>query len=203
MEPTALASARHAMSASADVRVGRTREVIIGAISSLEADGVPLTVSSLVRRAGVSRSVFYTHFSGVDDLAGFLLRKAFDQIGVEDLEARSTRAVTGAASARRALTRLAEHFDEHRLLYAGVFSASVASGAFAVAVDAFKSQGRLVSPYVGTPPPGIDIDAAMEFIAPGAIGLLAAWVRGELVMTPERIVDHIMIFIPEWLAAEG
>lgn len=63
------ASIRGAIRSSSDPRVAATRARLFDAVRSLSIAGRSVTVSNIVAEARLSRATFYTHFSGVDDLA--------------------------------------------------------------------------------------------------------------------------------------
>src|SRR5215204_4250363 len=172
-----LESVRRIIDASNDPRVARTRNAILAALSSMEARGGPVSVSALSRHAGISRSVFYTHFAGLDELALFVLERALDEIGDADLEARHRQETSGEHTARTSLLRLTHHMAEHRSLYVSVFAGSVSARAYQAAVDRFAAETRVVLPHVGSVPVGVDVEAVTTFLSAGIMGLLGAWIR--------------------------
>ncbi|MDQ7904802.1 TetR/AcrR family transcriptional regulator [Phytohabitans sp. ZYX-F-186] len=200
--PLSLGEVRRVIHASPDPRVARTREAIVKALESLETGGTALSVSSLAREAGISRSAFYTHFSGLDELALFILSRAFDEIGAADIELRRTQTLSGAQTARRSLTLLTQHLDRHRALYANVFAAPVSARAHLAAIELFAAETRAILPYTDAAPDAVDAEAVTAFVAAGVMGLLGSWLRGDVVMDADRLVDHLMMFIPAWMAAD-
>src|SRR5215218_5845742 len=137
---TTLDSVRKTTESSGDPRVARTRSAILAALATMEAARTPISVSALSRQAGISRSVFYTHFAGVDELALFVLERALDEIGDADLEARQRREASGEHTASTSLLRLANHMAEHRSLYVSVFGESVSARAYQAAVERFATE---------------------------------------------------------------
>lgn len=73
-----------------------------------------VTIGRLIQTAGISRSVFYHHFSGKNDLyAGLLLS---DELGMADTLQRARRSPDLPALLRECLKHRIQHLDKHRLL---------------------------------------------------------------------------------------
>ena len=105
---------------SADTRAERVRTLLRDAAFALahERPVDEITVGDLVARAGVSRQVFYQHFSDRDDAVSTAFAVAFTA-SVADIEAD----IDGDARAR--ITRLFEFAAEHRAMYRNVVPSAV------------------------------------------------------------------------------
>ncbi|MGP2481205.1 TetR/AcrR family transcriptional regulator, partial [Listeria monocytogenes] len=68
---------RDGLRCSSDPRVEATRAKLFDAVRELSAAGEDISVSSVAKAAGVGRATFYTHFSGIDDLALHLQETTF------------------------------------------------------------------------------------------------------------------------------
>lgn len=73
-----------------------------------------VTISRLIRTAGISRSVFYHHFSGKDDLYATLLLT--DEFGVGDLLERARKNGDLPTLMQEFLRYRIQHLDKHRLM---------------------------------------------------------------------------------------
>lgn len=193
---------RRKLAVSADPRPARTRTAIVAALKDAVASGEPVSVSSLARRAGISRSAFYTHFATLDDLAVYALDEVFKAVAEQDVLARSSGAQSGADTARRSLRVLVDHLSAHRQLYGGLFATSARSPAQSAIVDRFTDVTRRVLPYVDNPPEGVNPDASAAFVGAGIMGLLGSWLRGELDLDPEGAVEQLLRVIPPWMASD-
>jgi AcrR family transcriptional regulator len=190
---------RRTMRASGDPRAMRTRQAIMDAVHALitEGESTP-TVSQIVRRAGMSRSSFYTQFANMNELAAAVFRQAFTQVETADLAARR-HGLAGAEATQTAVERLVRHVDEHRDFYRHSFPATFA--AHNEAVQALAAQLRESIPLVSSPPAGVSVDATAIYIAGGTLAILRAWVVGEVTGSVTDITNQIMALLPVWLVS--
>jgi AcrR family transcriptional regulator len=198
---TPLNEARRVIRASADPRVARTRRAILDAVETLAAGGDPITVAAIVRTAGIGRSSFYTHFSGIDELAVAVLSGVFQAIGAEDVELRRRQIVSGAEAARVAQVRLVGHLVQHRVLYASMLALPFTSAVYTAAVQGYAEQVRATIALLPDMPPGLSADAVAIYTASGSLGLLAQWIRSDEPVSPDVLVDQLMALLPAWLTA--
>lgn len=73
-----------------------------------------VTMSRLIQTAGISRSVFYHHFAGKEDLYAAMLLS--DELGVGDMLHRVRRSQDIALLMRECLKYRIQQLDKHRLL---------------------------------------------------------------------------------------
>src|ERR1051325_2328812 len=96
-----------------DKRVERTHEALFGAFFELVLS-VPygeIKVDDILARSGVSRSTFYEHFKGKDDILAASLKHPFAVLA----DAWRARDNT------RELVMILEHFRENRVIAPGIF----------------------------------------------------------------------------------
>jgi AcrR family transcriptional regulator len=197
---TPLHETRSGIRASGDPRVARTRQAVLDAVETLAAGDDPITVAAIVRTAGIGRSSFYTHFSGIDELAVVVLSAAFEAIGAEDVELRRHRVVSGAEAARVAQVRLVGHLVQHRALYASMLALPFTSSVYTRAVEAYAVQVRATIALLPEIPHGLSADAVAVYTASGSLGLLARWIRSDDPVAADVLVDQLMSLLPAWLA---
>jgi len=198
---TPLHETRKGIRSSGDPRVTRTRQAILDSVAELAAGDGPITVAAIVRTAGIGRSSFYTHFSGIDELAVQVLRGAFESIGAEDVELRRHHIVSGAEAARLAQVRLVGHLVQHRALYASMLALPFTSAVFTQAVEGYAAQVRATIALLPETPHGLSADAVAVYTASGSLGLLAHWIRSDDPVSADELVDQLMSLLPAWLAA--
>lgn len=198
---TPLHETRSGIRVSGDPRVARTRQAILDAVECLAAGDEPITVAAIVRTAGIGRSSFYTHFSGIDELAVTVLSGVFQAIGLEDVELRRHRIVSGAEAARVAQVRLVSHLVQHRALYASMLALPFSSAVFTQAVESYATQVQATIALLPDIPHGLSPDAVAIYTASGSLGLLAHWIRSENPVPADVLVDQLMSLLPAWLAA--
>ena len=187
------------MQATADPRPARTRRAILTAVEELlaEGNGTP-SVSDIVRRAGVSRSSFYTQFEDAEHLAGELFAEAFANIDESDRELRRTDGVTSTQATHASVARVVAHVAQRREFYRVGMLATAAGCLEAVRTVAERLRESL--PVVATSTAPVPFDAAALFIAGGTLTVLRSWVLGDLDATEEEVADHIYALLPAWVA---
>jgi AcrR family transcriptional regulator len=198
---TPLHETRSGIRTSGDPRVARTRQAILDAVETLASGDEQITVAAIVRRAGIGRSSFYTHFSGIDELAVTVLSGVFQAIGAEDVELRRHRIVSGAEAARVAQVRLVGHLVQHRALYASMLALPFTSTVYTRAVEGYAAQVRATVALLPEIPHGLSADAVAIYTASGSLGLLAHWIRSDDPVPADVLVDQLMSLVPAWLAA--
>ncbi|TFB16024.1 TetR/AcrR family transcriptional regulator [Microbacterium sp. 3H14] len=193
-----IATVRDSIRASSDPRVAATQTRLSDAVRSLALAGRAITVSSLVAEARVSRATFYTHFSGIDDLALHLQEQAFRDIAAET-RAHGISASTDDSAMARSQRALIEHYATYRALYAAAFSVAVPRGAESRVAELMKVEILAHIREITSPPPGIDPDIAATYIAHAATGLIASWVLDDLTARPDEIAEHLTQLMPRWM----
>jgi AcrR family transcriptional regulator len=198
-----------------DPRPARTREALYEAIRelSVEADAVAgrsaggapaaITVNSLVHRAGVSRSAFYSQFADLDELMVALLIDTFREIGIADLNARhDSKPVSSRALAHESLTTLGEHFRERRAFYTASLGWMVSVRVHQAIVAAFAAQVRETILALDDVPDSADVDASAAYIGGGIVAVLTLWVSTPRPVPVPVLVDQLLALLPTWLTRE-
>ena len=156
---------------SADPRAERVRTLLRDAAFALanERPVDEITVGDLVARAGVSRQVFYQHFSDRDDAVSTAFAVAFNATAAD---------IDGDARAR--ITRLFEFAAEHRAMYRNVVPSAVTQRVVAAfraellpACEEIAAQGmRMVGAVADIPQ-----DAVSRFLVGGFQEVLRSWME--------------------------
>ncbi|MGE2722578.1 TetR/AcrR family transcriptional regulator [Mycolicibacterium celeriflavum] len=154
---------------SADPRAERVRALLRDAAFALAheqaVDG--LTVGDVVARAGVSRQVFYQHFTDRDDAVATAVTVAF---------AAATADIGGDARAR--ILRLFDFVGEHRAVYRNVVSSTVAQRVVAAfraeLTPACEEMAAAAMPAV-TAIAGVAPEAVTRFLVGGFTEVLRSW----------------------------
>nr|WP_090341997.1 helix-turn-helix domain-containing protein [Mycolicibacterium malmesburyense]CRL72207.1 TetR family transcriptional regulator [Mycolicibacterium malmesburyense] len=154
---------------SADPRAERVRALLRDAAFALAheqaVDG--LTVGDVVARAGVSRQVFYQHFTDRDDAVATSVTVAFGA---------ATADIGGDARAR--VLRLFDFVGEHRAVYRNVVSSTVAQRVVAAfraeLTPACEEMAAAAMPAV-TAIAGVTPEAVTRFLVGGFTEVLRSW----------------------------
>jgi len=198
-------------SRSADPRPARTRAAILAAVERLP--GLPagqVTAAAIARDAGVSRSAFYTQFSGLEELLSAVLAEAAQLIGPQE---GSSHLCSGFSSrgdmTRASLSRLVAHVDARATFYAAAPTWKIPWGVHDAALAAYAEQlRRLISAIresaltdSSVPPPS-ETDLAAEFVAGGLLAALMAWIRTGRAAPTETLVEQLLGLMPGWLVSD-
>jgi AcrR family transcriptional regulator len=180
-----------------DPRAERTRQLIFTAIRTLIADqSASVSVPDIVRIAGISRSSFYAHFASLDVLAAEYLRAQFTDLGSAHLR---NGLAEGENAARVGYARLVAHMVENFPLYATVLALPLTRSAYDQIVDAYATQmleSVLISDSV---PNDVNVELVTTYIAGGALTLISAWMRGQLDVSDDDLVDQLVSLLPAWV----
>lgn len=122
-----------------------------------------LTAHEVIRQAGVARSTFYAHFRGKNDLLLASLAPILEVLGA---------ACRGRADRARLISTL-EHVWENRAVARVMFRGPMSDRLAGEVVRGLEREGG---------------DAARhQFLAHGLLGVLGAWVSGQLAITVEEL----------------
>jgi AcrR family transcriptional regulator len=156
---------------SADPRAERVRTLLRDAAFALahERPVDQITVGDLVARAGVSRQVFYQHFSDRDDAVATAVAVAFAAASA-DIE----------GDARERITRLFDFAAEHRAMYRNVVPSAVTQRVVAAfraeLLPACEEMAAHAMPVVGSiadiPP-----ESVSRFLVGGFQEVLRSWME--------------------------
>ncbi|MET0457407.1 MAG: helix-turn-helix domain-containing protein [Mycobacterium sp.] len=156
---------------SVDPRAERVRALLRGAAFALahERPVDEITVGDLVTRAGVSRQVFYRHFTDRDDAIATAFAVAF---------AAAAAAIDGDARTR--ITALFDFAAEHREMYRNVVPSAVTQRVVAAfrdellpACEEIAAQGmRVVGPIADVAP-----ESVSRFLVGGFQEVLRSWME--------------------------
>jgi AcrR family transcriptional regulator len=181
------------------VRIQRTRRALFdAAIALIGEQDEPVTVSELLRRADVSRGTFYTHFTGLEDLAVALFRDRFSALGRADLARRESATTSPAESSYLAIRDVVQHVVEHRALYLGVETLTGGRRAHETLVDLLYEQVYATTLAIPTRPADVVAEDLARFIAAGTMALLLGWMRDGSDHDVDEMTRRILALAPSW-----
>jgi AcrR family transcriptional regulator len=162
-----------------------------------EAGEVPLTVSTLVSRAGISRSSFYAQFASIDQLALEMLRGALADITAAGEVLRNTAEVSNEEFARASVGRLVAHVDENRVLYRSVLNIPVS---YREAVKTLETELRVAIPRVPASSGQVEHGVAAAYMAGGTVAVLSGWLHDPDSRTRDDVTEQMLALLPSWIA---
>jgi AcrR family transcriptional regulator len=185
---------------TADPRAARTRQMIFGAVETLMSERTStVSVSDIVRTAGISRSSFYAHFTGLDILATDYLRSQLAEISQAGVELRRKDLITGMPAARIGYRRLIAHMVEHYPLYSSVLELPPTRTAHNAIVGAYAGQIVQSIEALDFVPAGVDPELVATYVAGGALTLIGAWMNGQFEASDDALVEQLASLFPTWL----
>ncbi|WP_348788833.1 TetR family transcriptional regulator [Leifsonia sp. NPDC080035] len=186
-----------------DAQAINTRARLVAAYSAAAAEGVRnVSVRWICASSGVARSTFYTHFSGVEDLAAFTVTEDFARLAIEDLDVRAA-GMSGAAAARGGLAQVVATFTSRRALVDYSFAQTSRAVVVDRIIDWFAGYTRetVERAYAGADEARIDL--VTGFISAGVIRTIIDWLDEPRGVTREGIVDALVDLLPEPLRTEA
>lgn len=191
-----------------DPRPARTRSAIIAAVERLpDLPAEQVTVSAIARDAGVSRSVFYTHFSGLEDLLSAVLAETAEKINPS---AGETGGLSALQLSTTSLKRLVDHVQSRATFYKAAFAWNTTAGLHQAAIEGYARHIRDLTESIRSStsshralPPIDYTDFAATFVAGGFIAALTDWLRTGQTIPSEALVQKLLGLLPEWLVSDG
>lgn len=178
---------------SEDRRVLKTRERLVEAYRAIldEKPGGPMTVIEVARRAGVTRSSFYAHFSGVDDLAATALSEFHETVvalaRTEVREGQSKNEVN-----RRVILEIASFVAAHRDTYGALLTRN--EGFARTVADTFAEQ--VLVTLRTRERVHADPEVTAQYMAAGLIGVLSWWLDSGDARSPEDLATALIAITP-------
>lgn len=182
-------------SRATDPRPARTRAAILAAIERLGELGEPLTVAAIVRRAGISRSTFYTQFRDLDDVAIRLMRDLY--VRIEHLDAQLREQGLRREATERTTAMLIEEFTRHRVLYAAVFSSGMSADTQRVIQGVFAHGALSTAQHAH--PDGVPSEFAALYIAGGMLAILVDWLLSDDPVDANTLQHEMLACLPGWV----
>jgi AcrR family transcriptional regulator len=175
-----------------DPRAERTRQLIFTAMRTLTAQpAASVSVSEIVRLAGISRSSFYAHFASLDVLAAELLRAQFSELGEAGLGLFS--AGVGESAAHLGYARLVALMVENFPMPPSLGDLPLTRNSHDQIIEAYATR-MLESVLVFDD--GIKAELVIPYVAGGALTLIGSWMRGHLDISDDELVDQLVALLP-------
>ncbi|SDJ82559.1 transcriptional regulator, TetR family [Nocardioides sp. YR527] len=178
---------------SSDRRVLKTREKLIAAFRDrLDSGDVDtLTVTSIVRAAGVTRSSFYAHFSGVGHLAATALSDLSETI-IADARATIRAGASKTTVNEQVIYEITRFISEHRRSYGALliadpeFGAALAEGMVASTLVTLRTRETLAA----------DPEVTARYLAAGMLAVITWWLTDDGDRTVEDLARALIAIAP-------
>jgi AcrR family transcriptional regulator len=190
-------------SKAVDPRPARTRASIYAAVAKLtDEPGQDISVNAIIRTSGVSRSGFYAHFTGLDDVLVTMFSDAYRDIAATYAGASDAESVHAV---RHAQEQLVAFISKRWAFVSSSLDWPVSSRANEVVIQAHSDGIRAAIQARGdAAPAGIDIDDMSTFIAGGVLAVLTRWIReGDAAVEQSVVVDRLLAVMPGWLTGSS
>ncbi|MGP9844973.1 TetR/AcrR family transcriptional regulator [Brachybacterium sp. 107] len=188
-----------------DPRPARTRAAIFAAARDLSATDGEVTVNALARRAGVSRAAFYSHFSGLDDLMGAILRTMFDL--------QYARAVEMAADGRTtqemvqsSVATMVAYVERHHAFLRGALDWKSSHSTYLILVTTLSGlHVNALKRVADQMPPQIPMEQTARYFAGGTLDVLIQWLvetggdaHAGKELADSGLTEVILRLLPSW-----
>ncbi|MGO3885395.1 MAG: TetR/AcrR family transcriptional regulator [Mycetocola sp.] len=175
-----------------DPRAERTQSAVFDAIERLAlTQPDDISVAQIVRESGISRSTFYAHFSGMEDLAAGYLNRAFRDIGQVGS--------TVGGSPLGACRSLLEHMVETVPLYVSVLGLPLRGRAIDRMVEGYAAQFAHILSQAPSRPETVDPTLFGSYLAGGTIAAVRQRRQERRPPPADLVVDEVLAFLPAWL----
>lgn len=182
---------------AADPRAMRTRQLLLAAFErQLENGRSAPTVSSLAQEAGVSRSSFYNHFSGAENVGVAAFRELLDEFTPSRGADRDGPPASG--NSRVSFEELFRHLGEHRVLCLAVLVPDPQTPALSELHGTLVAHLTEAIGTVKSRPGGLDARRAAIFVVGGILSLLVDWLQ-EPAGTAADLAVLAEKMLPDWL----
>lgn len=152
-----------------------------------------ITVAQVVRESGISRSTFYAHFSGMEELAAGYLNRAFRRLGQAEQPAVQR-------APREACRVLIGHMVDTVPLYASVMGLPLRGRAVDRMLEGYAAQFARILDQVPERPPGADPGMLGAYLAGGTLAAVRRRRRVPEQGPDVELVDEVLALLPDWLA---
>lgn len=187
------------MSENTDPRALQTRAKLVAAMRAMaspESAGLP-SVASVAERAGVARSAFYSHFTGLDDLAEYVLETDLRTLAAADEPVRSDPSVSPSAATRRVVQQMVQTLLGHRDLYTWLFLHG-GDAALQRVRDVLSDTVRrnVIATGLDRDVTVAEIEVSAAYGAGGFVNTMTAYLRGDIDLPPDELTDLIVELSP-------
>jgi AcrR family transcriptional regulator len=161
---------------------------------------VGATASRICAEAGTSRSAFYDHFSGPNDVALDVVESLFETLGTDSRRARAS-GLNSRETSRRALERIAWHLSENVQLYQHLLLSATAPGA--VLVRLLEKFAAEALPAVRAARPDLHARGtaqAARVLAGAVLSVMTWWLHEGAPGSPSAFAEDLVDLLPEWSA---
>ena len=183
-----------------DLRQRRSKQHLMDALLSLleEKSYRDITVVDICQRAMVHRTTFYAHFEDKNDLLRYVLGQLKDQLLVVRSQAagqRGDRENVLVMELRKSL----DFLMEHKALVAAGLEAEEAVMRIVeeVLVDALRERSEAVGLWGDRP---MGVEAASHFYGGAVLSLLHWWIKEDMPISEDELVEQVITFIPAKVA---
>lgn len=185
---------------ASDPRAVRTRQLLLDAFErQLENGQSSPSVSSLVQEAAVSRSSFYNHFSGAENVGVAAFRELLDAFKPVLREDENQSTPVGVSQV--GFEEFFSHLAEHRVLCLAVLTPGTQAPALAELHSTLVTHLTAAISSVDSIPAGLDAKRAAVFLVGGILSLLLDWLE-EPTQTAADLTLLVERMLPDWLSDE-
>jgi AcrR family transcriptional regulator len=189
--------------AQLDPRAVKTRRAIFDAVerlaSSTEGSDADLSVSNVVRLAGVSRSSFYAHFPDLRAVASGFLRETFADIADAGDDLRRAEQLSGGQTARLGYRRLVDHLVDNHAFYSTVSGLPLLREAYDEMVTVYAREIIEATLRSAGGSADVPLEVAATYVAGGALTLIRAWMQGLVDGTDDELIENLVTLLPPGL----
>jgi AcrR family transcriptional regulator len=177
-----------------DPRVIRTRTQLRNAMMNLAAEKnfASLTVQDVTDRAGLNRTTFYLHYSGLHELLEDCARELFSRMRAEIYANKVSGILQNTASLEPFVESVFHHLESHEKFYRSMLGKQGDPFFRSLFQDLLS---ELIFEPIANEIPGVDPDLpygmTLRFFSAGFTGIAAWWLENGMPVSPEEASRQI------------
>lgn len=174
-----------------------TKNALADALQSilLENDRGAITVKSVSTRAGVDRQTFYYHFTGMEDLVGYLSKRELSVL---------TAGLEETGSLDKLMEQIVDQVSERELIFKALLNrfgrSTLKRLLHGRATEILSAHAERELTALGSPVDPPRRDGAVEYCALASASVLEAWLEGELPMNEKHLKRFLVESFRQQLA---
>ncbi len=186
-----------------DPRIVRTRNLLGNALMKLVAEKsfATLTIQDVTRMAGINRTTFYLHYSGLHELLEDCARSLFGQMRNEIYANKILKAQQESASLAPFVESVFHHLESHEKFYR-VMLGKQGDPLFRTLFQDLLSE-LIFEPITNERPgenPNYQMDMVLRFFSAGFTGIAAWWLEAGKPITAEQAAQQVTRdILPDYL----
>ncbi len=176
----------------ADPRSIRTRELLHGALIRLAAEkSVPtLTIGDVTQEAGLHRSTFYLHYSGIPELLEDCAKELFEQLRNDIYKMASARSLKNDSQMIPYVAAVFEHLESHEPFYRAMLGRH--GDPLFRALFQEEITKLIMEPKAQLDPKNLQYEMSLRYFSAGFTEIAVWWLENRMPLTAKEAATRVV-----------